>query len=764
LRDLGRPEHIFQVTHPELEDEFPALSSMDAFPGNLPVQLTAFIGRVEDLAAVTKLLDRSRVVTLTGPGGVGKTRLAVQAAADAIGQFPDGAWFVDLGPISDPGLVAAAVASAMGLPERRRGTIEDALIDTLARQRSLIVLDNCEHVIEAATKLVDLLAHHCANTAVVTTSREALGLGGEATYPVKPLPVPPPDGVADPADVEGSEAVRLFVERAASARHGFELTRDNAAVVGELCRRLDGIPLAIELAAARVQSMSPADILERLNERFRLLGQARRAGLARHQTLRGAVDWSYGLLDPAERLVFARLSVFAGGFTLDAAEAVAAGDGVDALDVVDLVSGLVAKSMVTIDESGTGIRYGVLETLREYGADRLAEVGQGQRLRERHAKYYLALAETAAPHIIGSEQDPWSTRLDNEYDNLRTALAWSQDVGDGQSLTRLTLALKDYWIEQGYWREGLAWCEPALAVDADADPDGTAELQAAAGHMAISLARWDQGRELLQASITSSNTAGVAPVPLAFDALAIDALEANQPDTALRYAEASVEAARRRDEPFWNVYTLTTVSLMTSLTGDDVRGTELADAGLQQARQLRNGYVLTHALVSAGIARYRRDPVAAIPLFDEAIVVSPGGRDPQTGSQARFFRGISHLQLGELGKAFIDLRDYLVLARATGNEYFQAMALAVIAGLLAHDGNPDLAIHLLAVLEQLRAESRITGAPIDLAAQRRIRERLEQKMPTSAFATIWSAGKAMSLDDAVTRALAELDDLIETTR
>ena len=395
------------MTHVDLRAEFPALRSLDAFPGNLPLQMTEFVGRDEELAALSKLLGRSRLVTLTGTGGVGKTRLALQAAAAALPHFEDGAWFVDLAPIDDETFVASEVATTMGLPEHRLGNREDALVGALARRHALVVLDNCEHLVDAVARVADLVVRKCPAVTVLATSQEVLGVEGEAAFAVRPLP--------------GNEAEQLFVERAEAARHGFELTADNAAAIVELCRRLDGIPLAIELAAARVVLMSPAAILERVDERFRLLGQGRRTARRRHQTLRAAVDWSYGLLEDQEQVVFERLSVFAGDFTLEAAEHVVTDDEVDTFDVLDIIASLVAKSMVQLDERADRDRYRLLETMRDYGLERLAARGDRERLQQRHTAYYLELAELAAPHLVGTDDSLWLERIDAEHPNVRAA-------------------------------------------------------------------------------------------------------------------------------------------------------------------------------------------------------------------------------------------------------------------------------------------------------------------------------------------------------
>ena len=374
LRDLGRSERIVQVTHPQLPSEFPPLRSLDVYPGNLPVQRSLFIGRDSDLAEVRAALETASVVTLTGVGGVGKTRLALQVAADTVPRYPDGVWFVDLGPVLDAGFVPAAVSTALAIPERRQGTIEDSIVAALRNKRLLVILDNCEQVVDAAATLVDVLVESCPGVRALATSREALEVEGEVTYPVRPLATPPADEGASVEALLENDAIRLFVERARAAKREFVFSGETAPAVTEFCRRLDGIPLAIELAAARLQVMTPAEVLARLDERFRLLTGGRRTVMERHQTLRGAIDWSYALLDSVEQLVFGRLAVFAGGFTLEAAEAVTSGDEVERHDVLGHLASLVAKSMVVTDDTAAGTRYRLLDTLREYAWERLGRV------------------------------------------------------------------------------------------------------------------------------------------------------------------------------------------------------------------------------------------------------------------------------------------------------------------------------------------------------------------------------------------------------
>src|SRR5213083_1186399 len=379
LRDLSELEHVFQLAHPELRFDFPPLKSLTSFRQNLPIQLTSFIGRVGEQKTVCALIEKHRVVTLVGAGGCGKTRLAIQVGADELENFPDGVRFVDLAPLSGAGLVVDAIAAALGAKIEAGLSAIDALVRALEGTQALIILDNCEHLLAECAEAVSALLRASGGVRVLATSREPLGLAGEMMWRVPPLSLP--DGERSPEEVVRCEAVQLFVDRATAARAGFSLTSSNTEAVLEICRILEGLPLAIELAAARAKTLTPQDIRARLSDRFRLLT----GGRGRHQTLRSTIDWSYDLLSESERKLFRRLSVFAGGFDLGAAEAVWA-DG----DPLDDIEQLVDKSLVTVEQlTDEKLRYRLLETLRQYGAERLAEVGEEDEARERHFAHYL---------------------------------------------------------------------------------------------------------------------------------------------------------------------------------------------------------------------------------------------------------------------------------------------------------------------------------------------------------------------------------------
>ena len=465
LRDLSRPEVVFQVVHPELTRDFPRLQSMDAFPGNLPVQLTSFVGRDDDIEGVAKALTEARLVTLTGVGGVGKTRLALQVAGEVLPTFVDGAWLCELAATNDADLLAQVVVAALAVQSRPGRSLAESVCDYLSGKQALIVLDNCEHLLDAAAELAEAILLAAPGVRVLATSREPLGVAGERLLGVPSLDVTSASESSLEA-IAACEAVQLFMDRAAATRSGLELDATNAEAIMEICRRLDAIPLAIELAAARVTSMSPPEIAGLLDERFRLLTGGRRRGVERHQTLRAAVEWSYSLLDERERVVFDRLGVFAGSFDADAATAVAGDDELAAWDVRDALDDLVAKSMVVLDDSPDATtRYRLLETLRRYALERLDDTGRTEEHRRRHAEHYAAFAEAAGPGLEGSDEAAWVGRFGAELDNLRAAVAWALDA-EAPADADLGLRIIAPLVGQSFYRPSAGvgeWAEGALA-------------------------------------------------------------------------------------------------------------------------------------------------------------------------------------------------------------------------------------------------------------------------------------------------------------
>jgi len=517
LRDLYRPERVFQLLHPDLTADFPPLRTLATRPNNLPLQPTTFLGREDQVTRIVDLLRRDdvRLLTITGPGGVGKTRLALQAAADQLEDFPDGVWFVDLIVLDDPALVPSVIAGILGVREEGSG-IANRLAAMLAEKQLLLVLDNFERVVDAASAVADLLAR-APGVKVLTTSRTPLHAYGEREFPLPPFPMPDPAHLPPVETLSQYEAVRLFIERAQAVKPDFAVTTANAPAVAEICSRLDGLPLAIELAAAHVKVLPPQALLTRLEKRLPLLTGGARTLPGRQQTMRGAIAWSHDLLDEDEQVHFRRVAIFAGGCTLEAAEAVVNQEGTR--DVFVGIAALVDKSLLRQEEGAEGEpRFRMLETVREFGLERLESSGEESATRHRHTRYFLDLAERAGPEIFHTA-DPtllgradsdiltstlgpaWLDVIDREFDNLRAALGWSQETAGDDTLLRLAGALGYYWYYRGYLNEGQRWLDQALrTAPNDAAPWPRAWALTMSGLLANVRGEPDRAAELLTAS------------------------------------------------------------------------------------------------------------------------------------------------------------------------------------------------------------------------------------------------------------------------
>ena len=465
LRDISRPEHVYQLVSPDLQSEFSALRSPEN-THNLPIQLTSFVGRRAELSTVKRLIAESRLVTLTGAGGVGKTRVALEVARQTVDKYPDGAWLVELAPLANPDLVPNVVLAALGFGSQPSDTPLQSLISSLKEREMICILDNCEHLLGACARLADALLRGCPRVRILATSRELLGVSGETVWRVPSMATPDSTRSLSLEELERSETVQLFLQRANAARPGFRLTTETADAVARICRRLDGIPLAVELAAARIRTLPIRTIDERLDDRFQLLTSGSRASLPRQRTLQAMLDWSHSLLDVDEKRLFRRLAVFRGGFTLDAAERVCTASVVDG--VVDVLSSLIDKSLVIFEEGADHPpRFSLLETVREYAHHHLQSAGERAQTALDHARYYRALGDSMYEQLRGPGQATWFTRVEDELDNLRTCFEWALEH-DSKSAMRLTLNLERYWIMHRRG-EGHDWLARSLAAVPEAD-------------------------------------------------------------------------------------------------------------------------------------------------------------------------------------------------------------------------------------------------------------------------------------------------------
>jgi predicted ATPase/class 3 adenylate cyclase len=618
LRDLGRPERLFQVTHPDLGCEFAPLRTLDTFPGNLPLQTSSFVGREAQLAALAQLVPASSLVTLTGVGGVGKTRLALQVAAEVGAEFRDGVWLCEFAPVTDPGAVWKTLAASLRVQAFPGRSLEESVLEYLAAKRLLLVLDNCEHLLDAVAQQVDAITRRCARVSVLATSREGLALGGERMVAVPSLGVP--TGEADDDEILSAEAVRLFGDRASAAKSDFVLTGRKASTVGLLCRRLDGIPLAIELAAARVRSMSPEDLVARLDQRFKLLTHGSRAALERHQTLRSTIDWSYDLLNPVERQVLQRLSVFAGGCDLAAAEAVLAGDDLDVFDVDDVLGQLADKSLVVVDnDADGGVRYRLLETIRQYAQERLQASGDTAVVRRRHADHYVALAEAAGPHLRGREHVEWTGVVTGDLDNFRAALDWAVEAPSKEHALRLVAPLA---VQGRIGELAMEWAATASAMPGG---DGHPLVPVVATWAAWgATAAGDLVRaEDLVATAEQAQAALGTRLPSVARAQAILAFFRGGFDDARRHAAEWVESARASGDAYELAHALTLLASAIQITEPTLDAAiATIDEAVRVARAAGVDSALPFALPLLATWLPYEESERALALLDEATEVS----------------------------------------------------------------------------------------------------------------------------------------------
>jgi predicted ATPase/class 3 adenylate cyclase len=774
LRDLATSEHVYQLLHAELRQDFPALRSLEATPNNLPQQATSFIGRETELAEAKQLLDGTRLLTLLGMGGLGKTRLSLQIAADVLDRYPDGVWFVDLAPIRDPSLVPNATGHVLGIREDSGKAVTQSLCEYLREHQLLIVLDNCEHLVHACAGLADALLKGIPGLRIIATSREALHIAGEQTYPVLPLRVP--DRKAGAGALLRSDAVQLFVERARLQKPDFTLTDDDAPAVAELCARLDGIPLALELAAARLRLLSVGEINARLHDRFKLLTGGSRVALERQQTLRALVSWSYDLLSESEQIVLDRLSVFAGGFDLEAAEAVCGADPIPPEDVLDIVNSLVDKSLIMVEQEGRASRYGLLETIKEFAHEHLAKRSglektireyASERLRERddvaataarHCAYYLELAKAARPRLERSDDADSARRLEIELDNLRAAIALALAGGtDPVIAVKFEVALMQFRIRRGYSTEARNNVRAALALP-----------------------------ELREANVARGHALYLGGV-----------LATNQGDyaEAKRMLDECLAIRRALGEAFDTAATLSTLSTMHLRQGDLSRAGECEEEAIALFRAQGNRLGEAHGLANLGeIAVRRADDGGARRLFEQCLAIARDIRHVELESECE-------RNLGELAFAAGDVegaRERFVrsfdVSRAAEDKRNEAIALGCLAKVDAASGDRDAArakfTDALRAFESFQMSSEVLDCLEDCAALMQdcgrsadavrvqaatvaIRERLtiprllrgeakrlksiesaRDALGEATFTAAWAEGGAFALDDAIDAALS----------
>jgi predicted ATPase/class 3 adenylate cyclase len=757
LRDLARPERIFQVAHPGLEREFPPLASLDAFEGNLPVQVTSFVGRDDVVARIVGMLDESSLVTLLGTGGVGKTRLAVQVAAEVVPGFGDGAWFCELAAVDDGDEMAQVVATTLGCRQHPGLSLADSIVEYVKVRELLLVLDNCEHLLDDVGALADAVLRRCPRVTVLATSREALDVAGERVLRVRSLDAPAPSATSN--ELVHTAAVQLFADRCADVGADTAWDARQRTAVGEICRRVDGIPLAIELAAARTASMSPLDIAEHLDERFRLLTGKRRGRVERHQTLRATVEWSYQLLDGDERAVFDRLGVFAGSSDGPATVAVARGDDLDGWAVTEAVSNLVAKSMVGAETGPDGSgRYALNETLRQYARERLDDVGDIDQWRRAHAQYYADWAHDAGYGLAGPDDVLWLARLRAEIDNVRAAVGWSLDRDDVDE-QELGLRILAFLLEARTAREmGLG----ALAAQAvPAAEASRPELRAPVLTMAA-YHEWNQGRvESARAFADAAMRDGIItttvnPFAPCQAAVAFEMTAGNHA-VALQILDDTRAALDTVDNLFAQTFFLTSTATFAAMAGriDDARVD--AERAAELARRSGNVNLLASAQHAAAWALQRDDPAAALAaaehyldLYRESDVAA------FAASSVMALAGGLRARLGDDTGALELCHEGIIVGRDQGVRPQLAAALDWALSPLTRTGRPDVTATLAGALTR-GALAGVGNFPGVDAARARMLERLRGALGEERTNELVAHGATMSYDELVEYALHHLD-------
>jgi predicted ATPase/class 3 adenylate cyclase len=719
LRGLESPERVFQLVHPRLRQEFPALRSLEATPNNLPQHLSSFVGRERELAEIGKLLAGTRLLTLSGTGGLGKTRLTLHIAADVLDDFSDGVWFVELAPLSDARLVPQAAASALGVTEEAGRPVIEALVKLVADRKILLVLDNCEHLIDACAELAKRLLQAGPHLKILTSSREPLRIAGETVFPVPALATPDASQPITVDLLERFEAARLFADRAAAAQPSFRVTAQNAAAVADICRRLDGIPLALELAAARARSLSVENIAARLSDRFALLVGGDRTALPRQQTLRALIDGSHDLLTERERAQFRRLAVFAGGFTLEGAEALCAVGEDNIANAPAVLGQLVEKSLVEAD--GENERYRFLETVREYAQECLEESGEADQARNAHLGFYLALAETADPNLRGPDAAGWLSRLDFELENLIAAHARCDRVEAGAALgLRLVHALRFYLTSRGLTALGHRVMVEALARPG-AQERSLARCRAlfGAGQLGCFMGRYREAQDYLEESLAiAREIEDKARVAMALQPLAMACL-----------GLADVAGARKHLEE-----------------------------AVAMAQQLGNKRELAAAFNGlAQLHRVEGELDAAEPLYEKAVALA---RD--LGDRDSVAIGLLNLTMVAIGRemeshARAMLREVLAIVEESKSRRLGQSVLEVAAGLAAMRGDPERAARFYGIAEAQTTATGLQRDAGDEAFLAPLMAKARTALSEGLFAAAETAGRACSYDDGVIEVRAWLD-------
>jgi predicted ATPase/DNA-binding CsgD family transcriptional regulator/Tfp pilus assembly protein PilF len=732
-------------------------SAVPIASGNLPAEPNSFVGRERDLTELALMLGEVRALTLCGPGGIGKTRLALRLACELVPDYPDGAWLVELADTADPGLVTRRVAATLGVREEPDLPLAETLTEALRARQLLLILDTCEHVVGACAELVQRLLAGCAGLRVISTSREPLRVRGETVWRVPPLALP---GSLDGPPWARHEALRLFAERASAARSGFALVADNAEAVARLCRTLDGMPLAIELAAARIRALSVEQIADRLGDRFQLLASGDRTAPPRQQTLRAAVDWSYELLTPPEQILLRRLSVFA-GWTLEMAEGVCADEQIPAGLVFDLMANLIDKSLVTFELEASGdSRYRLLDTIKEYASSRLAASGEEATLRARHRDFLLRQAEAVVAKAFVRGAPPWPERvalyqrIAMERPNYRLALSASLERGDAEEGLRICSAMRNPWVTYGDVSEGTEWFDLFLALPGEVPDAVRGRALVHRGDLAFELEDYPAAGQCAQAALDLFRRSGDLDQAGALRLLALVSLRAGRHDEALATAEDAIASSRAAGNVWEEGLALSIKAAVHARQGGLREAQRTLEAALDVLRD-NNGWGVAQVLYGlGGLARARGDHPAALRYFGQALTLY---REIDARPEiARCLAGIGWVALaqGDLDLSVARLTDSLQLSFATGQRLAVARGLEAFAALAARADDLARAVRLAGAALELRAAVAKVPAAGAGARLEDLLEPARRRLGEGATAGLLAEGRAMTADQAIRYAMS----------
>ena len=761
LKDLFRPERVFQLLATGLPSEFAPLRTLDAYRNNLPLQPTPLVGREKEVSEVCEILgaEATRLLTLTGPGGIGKTRLALQAAADLLDDFPDGTFFSQLATLTQAELLLPAIAETLGVKETAEQPLDESLKDYLRERRLLLLLDNFEQVLEAAPTVTEMLAV-APGLKVLATSRAPLGLYGEHVYPVPPLALPDLKRPPPLESLTQYEAVGLFVERAQAVKPDFRVTNDSAPAVAEICVRLDGLPLAIELAAARITMLPPRAMLQRLSSRLKLLTGGARDLPERQRTLRATIEWSHALLDEGEQLLFGRLAVFSGGRTLEAIEAICDPEGDLPVDAFEGISSLLDKSLLRQEEGPNGEpRFVMLETIHEYAREKLGQSAEAEQIRRTHAEYFLTLAEEANPQLRGPDQLEWLERLEAEHDNMRAALSWALERNEAEVALKLGGALSSFWFLRDYHSEGRRWLEAALTMDGRGSPGSRAMALAGAGWLAVDQGDLDsaqeaceEGLELLEHEAREASEAKL----LLLACLGWVAWHREELGQASELLEKGLALSREMSDTWWLANALFLFAIVPQSRGDYERATELYERSIDLFRELGDKQSLAFCLNNLAMTVYSQGDLGRAEQITEECVALHRELGNKGGVSLGLYNlGWIALLQDNLGRAADLYRESLSLSWDSGLNLIVQSSLEGFSCVAGAKGEADRAARLWGAAQALH-ETKGIPRDIDFLAEADSRiSAVRLGMGEEAWEEAWRNGPAMTLDEAVSYALEE---------